>query len=356
MMKTISIGSRLVGEGQPVYIVAEVSANHNGSFDRAVKVIEATKAAGADAVKVQTYTADTLTINSSKECFRIGKGTVWEGRTLYDLYKEASMPWEWQPKLKSIAEGLGLGFFSTPFDPTAVEFLERMDVPVHKIASFELVDLPLIRLIARTRKPMILSTGMATVDEIREAVDAFVGAGGKQLALLKCSSAYPAPPGEMNLGAIRRMSDLFNVPVGLSDHSLGVAVPVAAVAVGACIIEKHLTFSRNDPGPDSTFSLEPGEFKTMVEAVRVAEKALRCDAIGVSEVERPNLAFRRSLFAVKALKAGELFSGENVCSIRPGNGLHPRCYEQVIGRKASVDIDAGTPLKWDLLMPEVKEP
>jgi N-acetylneuraminate synthase len=346
-MKAIKIGNRVIGKMWPVYIVAELSANHNGSYDQAVRVIEASKAAGADAIKVQTYTADTLTIDSAKEYFRVGKGSLWEGRTLYDLYQEASMPWEWQPKLKNIAEKLGLDFFSTPFDSTAIEFLEKMDVPVYKIASFEVVDLPLIQLIARTGKPLIMSTGISTEQEIQDAVNAFRSNGGNDIILLKCTSAYPARPEEMNLRAIRYLEEKFDVVAGLSDHSMDPVVPVAAVAMGACIIEKHFTISRSIPGPDSAFSLEPPEFAAMVQAIRTTEKALGNGTIEITESEQASRVFRRSLFIIKDMVAGDIFSGENVRSIRPGYGLPPSCLYDILGKRSTCDLPAGTPLRME---------
>jgi len=345
----IEIGEKKVGPEQRVYIVAEMSANHNQDFDQAVELLKAAKEAGADAVKLQTYTPDTLTIRSNKEYFRIGKGTLWEGKTLYELYSEAYMPWEWQPKLKKIADEIGIDLFSTAFDPTAVDFLEDMGVPVHKVASFEIVDIPLIEKMARTGKPLIISTGMAMLDEIEEAVQAARKAGATQIALLKCTSAYPAPPEEMNLRAIPHLTEAFHVPVGLSDHTLGIAVPVAAVALGACIVEKHFTLSRDIPGPDSAFSLEPHEFKTMVEAIRTAEKALGEVRYEVGEQEAKSRVFRRSLFVVKDMKAGEIFTEENLRSIRPGYGLHPKHLKDVLGRRAIQDIKKGTPLGWNLI-------
>ena len=345
----IQIGKRRIGPGYPVYIVAEMSANHNQDFEQAVRIPYAAKEAGADAVKLQTYTPDTLTIKSDKEHFRIAKGTLWEGKTLYDLYSEAYMPWEWQPKLKKIADEIGIDLFSTAFDPTAVDFLEEMGVPVHKVASFEIVDIPLIEKMARTGKPIIISTGMATLSEIEEAVQAARKAGATQIALLKCTSAYPAPPEEMNLRTIPHLAEAFGVLVGLSDHTLGIAVPVAAVALGACIVEKHFTLSRDEPGPDSTFSLEPHEFKEMVKAIHVAEKALGEVCYEVTEREAASLVFRRSLFVVKDIKAGEIFTEENVRSIRPGYGLHSRYLRNVLGRRAAQDIERGTPLSWDLI-------
>jgi len=346
----MNINGRGIGPGHPCYLIAEVSANHNGSYDDAVAIIQAAKEAGADAVKLQTYTADTLTIDSDAACFRVGGGTLWDGRTLYDLYGEAYTPWDWQPRLKAVADGLGLDFFSTPFDSSAVDFLEGMGVPAYKIASFELVDIPLIRRVARSGKPMIMSTGMATLSEIEEAVEAARGAGATQIALLKCNSAYPAPPEGMNLRTIPALADHFDVPVGLSDHTLDLAVPVTAVALGACIIEKHLTLSRTAPGPDSAFSLEPHEFRAMAEAVRTAEKALGQVQYGVGEQEGKSRVFRRSLFVVQDVRAGEAFTAENVRSIRPGDGLPPKHLPDVLGRRAVRDIGRGTPLDWDTMV------
>lgn len=348
-MQTIIINGREYGSNRPVYIVAEISANHNQDFKQATQIVHAAAEAGADAIKLQTYTPDTLTINCDNEYFRIGKGTIWEGKNLYQLYREAFTPWEWQPNLKKLADELGLDCFSTPFDATAVEFLERMDVPAYKIASFEMIDLPLLRQIVRTGKPIIMSTGMASLEEIDEAVRAFHDAGGRELALLKCTSAYPSPPEGMNLRTIPDMAQRFGVPVGLSDHTLGIAVPVAAVALGACIIEKHLTLSRSVSGPDSAFSLEPHEFKEMVQAIRVAEKALGQVNYEVTEKEKASRVFRRSLFVVKDVKAGDVFTEENVRSIRPGHGLPPKHAPEIIGRHAACSIPRGTPLAWSHL-------
>lgn len=345
MSQVLNIAGRLVGPGHPVYIIAEMSANHGHDFDLAVRILHAAKEAGVDAVKLQTYTPDTLTIDSKAEPFMIGKGTPWEGRNLYDLYGEAYTPWEWQPKLKAIADDLGLHCFSTPFDNSAVDFLEAMDVPAHKIASFELVDHELIQTVARTGKPVIMSTGMATHEEIADAVDAARSAGCSQLALLKCTSAYPASPDDMNLRTIPKLAADFGVPAGLSDHTLDVVVPVTAVALGACVIEKHITLSRNDPGPDSSFSLEPQEFKAMVDAVRITERALGSVSFGPSEHEKNSVVFRRSLFVVADVKAGEVFTRENVRSIRPGHGLAPKHIVDVLGKKAVRNIERGTPLR-----------
>jgi len=343
------IGGKKIGKNYPIFIIAELSANHLQKFDNAVKLIKAAKEAGADAVKLQTYTPNTITIDCDNEYFQIKQGTLWDGKTLYQLYKEAYMPWEWQPKLKEIADEIGIDLFSTAFDPTAVDFLEEMGVPVHKVASFEIVDIPLIEKMASTGKPLIISTGMATLSEIEEAVQAARKAGTTEIALLKCTSAYPAPPEEMNLRTIPHLAEAFGVPVGLSDHTLGIAVPVAAVALGACIVEKHFTLSRDIPGPDSAFSLEPQEFKAMVEAIRVAEKALGKVSYEVGEREAASRVFRRSLFVVKDVKAGEVFTKENVRSVRPGYGLPPKFLKEVLGRRAACDIKAGTPFEWRMI-------
>jgi pseudaminic acid synthase len=347
---TMQIAGRRIGNSFPVYVIAEVSANHNRDYDQAVRILRAAKDAGADAVKLQTYTPDTITIASEREDFRVNGGTLWDGRTLHDLYTEAFMPWEWQPGLKKLAEDLRMHCFSSAFDSTAVDFLEEMNVPAYKVASFELVDIPLIQKMARTGKPLIMSTGMATLEEIDEALQSARGAGAAEIALLKCTSAYPAPPEEMNLRTIPEMVRRFNVPVGLSDHTMGIAVPVAAVALGACIIEKHLTLSRSIPGPDSAFSLEPHEFKAMVDALRIAEKAVGKVHFGLSEKEEESRPFRRSLFVVADVKQGEVFTAENVRSIRPGNGLHTRHLQDVLGRSAAQGIKRGTPLSWEFVV------
>jgi pseudaminic acid synthase len=349
-METIHIAGHRIGTGFPVYVVAELSANHGQKFDNAVDIIRAAKAAGADAVKLQTYTADTITLRSTREEFRVRGGTLWDGRTLHDLYAEACMRWEWQPKLRELSEHLGMDLFSSAFDSTAVDFLEQMGVPAHKVASFELVDIPLIQKMGRTGKPLIMSTGMATVEEIDEALRCARQAGATQIALLKCTSAYPAPAEEMNLRTIPEMARRFGVPVGLSDHTMGIAAPVAAVALGACIIEKHLTLSRSTPGPDSAFSLEPSEFKAMVEAVRVTENALGKIYFGASGNEEASKVFRRSLFVVEDVGKNDIFTAVNVRSIRPSHGLHPRHLEEVLGKRAAREIKKGTPLSWDCVV------
>ncbi|MGD0283916.1 MAG: pseudaminic acid synthase [Dissulfurispiraceae bacterium] len=348
-MSDYHILDRTIGPGFPVYVIAELSANHNQDFEQAVRLVRAAKEAGADAVKLQTYTPDTITIRSDRPEFRVIGGTIWDGRTLYDLYGEAYTPWDWQPKLKQLADDIGIHLFSTPFDSTAVDFLEAMNVPAYKIASFELVDLPLVRKIAQTGKPIIMSTGMATLAEIDEAVQAIREAGGRELALLKCTSGYPALPEEMNLRTIPHLAEAFGVPVGLSDHTLDNASAVAAVALGACIVEKHFTLSRAVQGPDSAFSLEPAEFRAMVDAIHTAEKALGRVHYGVNPREAASRAFRRSLYVVKDVKAGEVFTNENVRSIRPANGLPPKHLAEILGRRAGRAIPAGTPLSWELL-------
>lgn len=344
----IKIGSRRIGAGYPVYVIAEVSANHGQSFDRAAEIIRVAKAAGADAVKLQTYTPDTITIDCDNKYFLI-KGTIWKGKTLYKLYEEAYTPWEWQPRLKKLADRLKIDLFSTPFDSTSVDFLAKMNVPAYKIASFELIDIPLIRKVARLGKPVIMSTGMATLQEIREAVNAVKAEGNRQVALLKCTSEYPADPGDMNLRTIPDMAKKFGAVVGLSDHTLGIASSVAAVSLGACIIEKHLTISRKEPGPDSSFSLEPSELKELVKEIRTVEAALGKVRYTVIRKEKETRVFRRSLFAVSDIKKGEFLTAENIRSIRPGHGLPPRLYSRIIGRTAGKNISRGTPLKLSML-------
>ncbi len=346
---SIHIAGRPVGPGHPAYVIAELSANHGQDFEKAAAMVRAAHAAGADAVKLQTYTPDTLTIACDREPFRIRGGTLWDGRTLHELYAEAFMPWEWQPRLAALAGELGMHCFSTPFDDTAVAFLEAMDVPAYKVASFEIVDIPLLTTIAATGRPVIMSTGMAGLGEIDEAVRALRQGGCREIALLKCTSAYPAPDSAMHLATIPHMAAAFQVPAGLSDHTLGLAIPVAAVALGACCIEKHFTLRRADGGPDAAFSLEPEEFAAMVAAVRRAEAAVGTVHYDVSETEAASRAFRRSLFVVEDVKAGEVFTTANVRSIRPGHGLHTRHLPQVLGRRARRDIARGEPMAWELL-------
>ncbi len=331
-----------------VYIIAELSANHYGDLETAKHSIRAMAQAGADAIKLQTYTADTMTLDCDRDDFKVGKGTLWEGRTLYDLYQEAHTPWEWHKELFQFANELGMDCFSTPFDKTSVDFLEQFNPPFYKIASFELVDLPLIRYVVSKRRPIIMSTGMASLSEIQDAVD-IIKSEGVQLSLLKCTSAYPALPESMNLRMIPHLSETFGVPTGLSDHSLGIAVPVAAVALGACIVEKHFTLSRDTPGPDSAFSLEPDEFKAMVDAIRVVESAIGKVTYELTENEVLSKAFRRSLFVVKDVAKGEKFTEKNVRSIRPGFGLAPKHLEKVLGKRAKQDLTRGVALSWEVV-------
>ncbi len=355
MKYNITIDNREVGHSKPVYVIAELSANHNQDFDHAVKLINAAKEAGADAIKLQTYTADTITIDCDNEYFCIGKGTIWEGKTLYKLYQESYTPWEWQPKLKLIANELGMDLFSSPFDHTAVDFLEDMGVPAYKIASFELIDIPLIQRVAQTGKPIIMSTGMATLAEINDAVTAARESGCKEIALLKCTSAYPADPAEMNLQTIPHMALAFEVPVGLSDHTLGIAVPVAAIALGACIIEKHFTLSRRISGPDSAFSLEPHEFKAMVDAIRISEKAIGEVSYACTATEAASRIFRRSLYIVQDMKKGDVLTNKNLRSIRPGLGLQPKFYDMLIGKPINRNVKRGTAMSWDLVIDNINK-
>ena len=341
----IKIGNREIGDGKPVFVIAELSANHNQNFDTAVKTVYAAKEAGADAIKLQTYTADTITLDCDNDYFQIKQGTIWDGTTLHKLYQQAYTPWEWQPKLKEIAESIGLICFSSPFDKTAVDFLEGMNVPAYKVASFEITDLPLIKYIASKNKPVIISTGIAYEKEIKLAVDTCRNAGNDQIILLKCTSEYPAPFEEMNLNTIPLMKERFGTLTGLSDHSMGISVPIAAVALGARVIEKHLIIDRSIGGPDSSFSLEPAEFKQMVDSIREVEKALGTGTFDVSEKAARSRNFSRSLFAVKDIKEGEIFTEENVRSIRPGYGLPPQYLERLLGKKSKRSIKRGEPLK-----------
>ncbi len=345
----IKIGDRYIGERHPVFIIAEISANHLQNFDLAVDTIKAIKESGADAVKLQTYTPDTITINCDNEFFQIKHGTLWDGKTLYELYKEAYTPWEWQPELKRIAEELGLICFSSPFDTTAVDLLEKMEVPAYKIASFEITDIPLIEYVASKGKPVIISTGIATLSDIEEAIVACKKMGNEQIALLKCTSAYPAPLEELNLNTIPNLKETFKTVAGLSDHTLGISVPIAAVALGARIIEKHFILDRNIGGPDAAFSLETQEFKNMVESIRETEKALGEINYELTEKAKKSRDFSRSLFVVKDIKAGENFTKDNVKSIRPGFGLHTRHLNEVLCRKARKNLKKGTPLSWDII-------
>jgi len=348
MSSSIKIDGRTIGAGQPPYVIAELSGNHNGEIARALKLIDAAKEAGTDAVKLQTYTADTITIDHDGPGFRI-EGGLWDGRSLHELYQEAHTPWEWHATLFEHAKDIGITIFSSPFDSTAIDYLEGLDAPAYKIASFEAVDLPLIRYAAKTGKPLIISTGMCTPEETSEAVEAARVEGGGGLALLHCVSAYPAPADEANLRSIPELASRHGVPAGLSDHTLGTAVAIAAVAQGACIIEKHVTLARADGGPDAAFSLEPGELKILVEDCRTAWAALGTPRKVPEQSEKANIQFRRSLYAVADIKAGDVLTERNVRSIRPGYGLAPKLLPEILGRTARSDIARGTPLDLSLL-------
>lgn len=353
MMSDYAINGRPIGPEHSPYIIAELSGNHNGDLNRALALIDAAADAGADAVKLQTYTADTITIDVDRPEFRI-KGGAWDGRHLHELYQEASTPWEWHKALFDHAAARGLHCFSSPFDPTAVDFLETLNAPAYKIASFELVDTPLIRKVAALNKPMIMSTGIANLAEIEEACAAARGCAAG-FALLHCISSYPAKPEEMRLQTIEMLAQTFGVPVGLSDHTLGSAVAVASIARGACIIEKHITLARADGGPDADFSLEPQEFKQLVADCRMAHAALGPAETNRAGVGGGNAQFRRSLYVVADVKAGDILSADTVRSIRPGNGLAPKHLDAVLGKVASRDIARGEPLNWSMVSDVVAE-
>lgn len=344
---TIRIGSRLIGEGQPTYIVAEMSANHLQDYDRAEAIIRAAKAAGADAVKLQTYTADTITMDCENEYFQIKQGTIWDGTTFYKLYQEAFTPWDWQPRLVKLANDLGMDCFSSPFDFTAVDFMEEMDMPAYKIASFEIRDIPLIRKIAKLGKPVIMATGIAYLEDIERAVRVCREEGNDQIILLKCTSTYPSPYEDMNIRVIPHMAEVFDCMTGLSDHSMGSAVAVASVALGARMVEKHFTISRADGGPDAAFSMEPAEFKKMADEIRIVEKALGRVTYQLTEKQERSREEGRSLFVTQDIGAGEVFTPENLRSIRPAFGMAPMYYEEVLGKKARVSIPRGTPMAWE---------
>ena len=342
----MNINNRIISNKNCPYIIAELSANHNGNIERAFTSIKAAKDAGADAVKIQTYTADTMTINSEREEFQI-KGGLWDGYDLYSLYKLAETPYEWHKPLFDYAKEIGITIFSTPFDETAVDLLEDLNVPAYKIASFEITDLPLLKYVARTKKPMIISTGMANLDEIEAAVKTVRENGCKELVLLHCISSYPAPPEQSNLRTIPDLIKRFGVLSGLSDHTMGVTVALSSVALGASVIEKHFTLSRNDKGPDSEFSLEPHELKRLCEETKIAYLSLGDAGYELKDAEKSGLNFRRSLYAVRDIQKGEKFSTKNIRSIRPSLGLPPKYYEMILGNNASEDIKYGSPLSWD---------
>ena len=337
------IAEKEIGDENPTFIIAELSANHMNDFNIAAETIKSMAEAGADAVKFQTFTPDTITIDCDNEYFQIKQGTVWDGQVLHELYEDAYMPWEWQPKLKKIAEDLGLIAFSSPFDKTSVDFLEDMDVPIYKIASFEITDIPLIEYVASKGKPIIISTGIASFKDIELAVQTCLDAGNNQVALLKCTSSYPAPLDEINLNTITDMIEKFDCIIGLSDHTLGGEVSTAAVALGANIIEKHFILDRDMGGPDSEFSMEPHEFKQMVDSIRNVEKALGKVNYDLSDKMKANREFSRSLFVVEDIEKGNIITKDNVRSIRPGFGLHPKYLNEILGKKVNQNLNKGTP-------------
>lgn len=345
---TFEIAGRKIGSGHPTYFIAEISCNHNQQYDIASALILAAHSAGADAVKLQTYTPDTMTIDCDKECFKI-KDTIWNGESLYDLYKRAYTPWEWTQPLKTLANSLGMDLFTSPFDPTAVDYLEKLEVPAYKIASFEVNDHILLKKVAQTGKPVIMSTGMASLKDIESGLKVLRNNGCGPIALLKCTSAYPSLPEDANLSTIPNMAQTFGTVVGLSDHTLGIEVPIVAVALGACIVEKHFTFSRSSGSPDDEFSLTPEEFKNMVDTIRKTEKMIGKITYGGVKNENSSRQLRRSLFFVENIVAGQELTPLNVRSIRPGFGLHTEQYDMVIGKKARKDIERGTPVSWDLI-------
>ncbi|WP_419877926.1 pseudaminic acid synthase [Brevibacillus centrosporus] len=348
-LESFTIGSRKIGGGHQPFIIAEMSGNHNQSLERALEIVEAAAKAGAHALKIQTYTADTMTIDHEEgEFFIDDPNSLWQGKSLYKLYQEAYTPWEWHKAIFERCNELGMIGFSTPFDESSVDFLESLDVPVYKIASFENIDLPLIRRVARTGKPIIISTGMASIAELDEAVRAAREEGCKHLVLLKCTSTYPASPENTNILTIPHMRELFNVEVGLSDHTMGVGVAVASVALGATVIEKHFTLSRADGGVDSAFSLEPQEFESLVVESERAWQSLGKVRYGPTEKEKNSLVFRRSLYVVEDIKKGETLTKQNLRAIRPGYGLPPKYFDQLLGKKVKRDVKKGTPANWEI--------
>ncbi len=349
MNKNFMIGNKVVGENAPAFIVAEISANHNQDFQRAVEIIHAAKEAGADAVKLQTYTADTITIDSDEPYFLIKEGTIWDGMTLYKLYQEAYTPWEWQPRLMEEANKLGLECFSSPFDFTSVDFLESLNVPAYKIASYEINDIPLIRKIAKLKKPIIFATGIAYPSDIERALSVCKEEGNENIILLKCVSSYPTPYEQVNLRVIPTLSQTYDCLCGISDHTMGTIVSAGSIPLGAKMIEKHLTLSRKDGGPDSSFSMEPDEFSTLVKEVRILEKALGSAEYVLTDTQKLEHGGSRSLFVVKDIQPGETLTPDNIRSIRPGNGLHTMYYEEVLGKVSKGFLKKGTPLSWEMI-------
>lgn len=354
MLSCFKINGRSIGKGCAPYLIAEMSGNHNNDIGRAFAIIKAAKAAGADAIKLQTYTPDTITMDHDGEGFMIKEG-LWKGRNLYELYSEAMTPWQWHADLFQYAREQDITIFSSPFDRTAIDFLEDLNAPAYKIASFEMTDLPLVRTAAETGKPLIISTGLANHEEIAEVIDTVRATGNEQLAILHCVSAYPSDPKDANLATLVHMANSFGVICGLSDHSHGIAVPVASVALGSAVIEKHMTLSRKDGGVDSDFSLEPDEFRDMVQACKIAYDAIGTVNYELKDSEKASLNYRRSLYAVTDIKKDEILTEKNMRSIRPAYGLKPKYYEDVLGKKAAQDISRGTPLSWHLIECEPRD-
>ena len=345
----MKIGNYLINDNSPAFIIAELSANHNGSIETAIKTIKAAKNAGADCVKFQTYTPDTITLDHKSDHFKLTQGTIWDGQYLYDLYKGAYTPWEWHEELFQTCRDEGLVYFSSPFDITAVDFLENLNVPAYKIASFEITDIPLIEYTASTMKPIIISTGIAKLEDIKLAIDTCRNVGNNEIALLKCTSSYPAPTDEANISMIRDLSERFNVISGLSDHTIGSIVPITSIAMGAKIIEKHFILDKTIGGPDSSFSMDQFEFKDMVDSIRIAESSIGEVDYELSEKQKNSREHSRSLFAVKDIKKGEILTNQNVRSIRPWHGLHPKHLNEIIGQRSSCEISKGTPLKFEYI-------
>lgn len=353
MNTSVTIGSkagkRVINRDSPCFIIAEMSANHMMDYNRAVAIIQAAKEAGADAVKLQTYTPDTITIDCSKSYFQITQGTIWDGTTLHELYRTAYTPWEWQPELKKIAEDLGLICFSSPFDLTAIDFMEEMNMPAYKVASFEITDIPFIRKIARLHKPVIMSTGIAYPEDIELALQTCREEGNEDVILLKCTSAYPSPYEDIHLRVIPDMAEKYQVITGLSDHTMGSAVAVGSIPLGAKVVEKHLTLNRAEGGPDGAFSMEPQEFKEMVDNIRIVEQALGTVTYELTEKQKKSREHSRSLFVVKDMKAGEVITPENVRSIRPAFGMHTKHYEEILGKRVKCDLEKGTPMRFEYI-------
>lgn len=348
MNQEIKIGNRIISKDSPTFIIAEMSANHNQDYNRAIEIVHAAAEAGADAIKLQTYTADTITLNSDAPQFQITQGTIWDGTTLYKLYQEAYTPWEWQPAIMEEAKKLGMECFSSPFDFTAVDFMQKLDMPAYKIASYEINDIPLIKKSAKTGRPIIISTGIAHLEDIERALAACKEVGNEDVILLKCVSAYPTPYEEINLRQIETLRNTFGCIMGLSDHTMGSTVAAGSIACGVKVIEKHFTLRRADGGPDGSFSMEPQEFADMVKSIRIMEKALGSSTYKLTPTQEIEHEGSRSLYVVKDVKKGEALTAENVRSIRPGDGLHTMYYEEILGKKAKQDIAFGTPLAWSL--------